>query len=159
MLMTTPNPSAGTAADISGVYLYLVRERMWLLLHYSDILIIIQFTVSPRVTSSCAILYSHVTLSLTSLEMMAVGVTLFQARQVNTWVRWAWAARTSSTDTELPLPCLNNIILLLSCWLFWLFVIYIKIAYQACKRKTMFDKVLTLHINTWQPLSFIWNVW
>ena len=52
MLMTTPKP--GTAADISGVYLYLVRERMWLLLHYSDILIIIQFTVSPHVTLHCA---------------------------------------------------------------------------------------------------------
>ena len=128
-----PERRPGSAADISGVYLYLVRERMWLLLHYSDILIIIQFTVSPRVTSSCAILYSHVTLSLTSLEMMAVGVTLFQARQVNTWVRWVWAARTSSTDTELPLPCLNNIILV-SLNIILVICFYIKIAYQACKR-------------------------
>ena len=52
-------------------------------------------------------IYLHVTLNLTSLETRADVVTLFQARQVNTWVRWLWAARTLSTDTVLPLPCLN----------------------------------------------------
>ena len=39
-------------------------------------------------------IYLHVTLNLTSLETRADVVTLFQARQVNTWVRWLWSALT-----------------------------------------------------------------
>ena len=53
----------------------------------------------------------QVTLNLTSLETRAAVVTLFQARQVNTWVRWLWSALTVRMEEVWPLLCLK-------CWFF-----------------------------------------
>ena len=55
-------------------------------------------------------LHLQVTLNLTSLEMRAEVVTLFQVRQVNTWVRWLWSALTVRMEVVCPVLCLKFVL-------------------------------------------------